>query len=195
MTPTEIVELARVHFGERDALTISAPEAITFVNAAIKEIYEDLPVDRLKELLDTETVSLTGGKGDVPSNLDRIVEVYVDDNPAVAVPREVITTADYGSLFEPAFPVVHVDSSHVWVRPSDIDEVDLEYLQAPTLIDSGNTGDELTEIPISFHGALAFLVASYMYAQEEDVQQAQWYKNEYMANITSMSSQVQGDGE
>ena len=196
MTPAEIITLARTHFGELTALTVSVASARSYLNAAIKELYEDLPVDRLKPLLNDEAISLTAGKGDIPSNLDRVVEVYVDNIPAVAVPREVITTSDYGNLFAPAFPVIHIDSSHIWVRPVSTNTVAITYLQAPTVITAGNEGSEITEIPVPFHESLSYLVASYMYAQEEDVQQAQWYRNEYMNRLMSLSQQaVAEDGQ
>lgn len=183
MTPDEIVELARVQFGEETALTVTDESAREFFNAAVMELYEDLPPDRMKPLMTTQSVALTSGKGDVVDTWDKILAVYVDGVPAHAIPRQAIQAHDYSQFFESPVPVFHLDDTHIWVRPTG-STCELVTIDPPSTIDT-STGDdtEYTDFENIWHTALADLITSYMYAQEEDAQQAQLYYNAYSQKL------------
>lgn len=190
MTPAEIITLARSLFGEETPNTVSEDTARSYLNSALTEIWTDLPSDNLKPLLEIESVTTTDGAGDIDSEWNRIIEVYVDSFPATAVPRDVITGADFGDLFTPAVPIYNIDEKKIFVRPKDAGDVEIVQVKAPTRITSSTEESDLTEIPEVYHEALASLVASYMYLQEEDAAQAQAFRAEYSNMITSMSQQM-----
>lgn len=186
MTGEEIITLARYHFGEGTALTITEDAALAYLNEAMQELYSDLPVDRMRNLIEEATVSfVSGNRGVIPNTWDRIGFVYVDEKPAVAVPPEVIRNTDYGTFFTPGVPIYHVDVSYLWVRPADAGSVTVLYLNPPVAILTAGLATELTVFNRAFHSALADLTASYMYAQEEDLEQAGFFKNEYMSKISN----------
>jgi hypothetical protein len=190
VTGDEIIALARSHYGEETPNIVSADMAKDFLNAALMELYEDLPTERLKHLISTDSLSLTAGKGEFPDEWDKILEVHVNGSPAILVGREVIHNTDYGqlNLFEPVIPIFHINESHVWVRPTG-STVEVVYLGPPDVID--NFESEVTVFEEQWHAALASLVASFMYAQEEDLQQAQQYRADYQQRISSL---LQGQG-
>ncbi len=194
MTPAEIIVLARSLFGEVQPNTVTEEQTREYLSAALREIWSDLPSDNLKPLLTREPISINGGIGDISENWNRIIEVYVDDQPALQVAREVITSADFGDLFAPGFPIYHMDEQKIFVRPANAGNVDIIHVEAPTRITEANEGDVLEEIPKVYHEALAFLTASYMYLQEEDAGQAQAFRAEYTNKITSISQQLAAEG-
>lgn len=182
MTPTEIITLARSHFGEPTPLTVDADTARDYLNASIRELYEDLPPDRLKGLLTEESVTLTAGEGDIDPTWDKIVELYVDGLPAHAVGRESIAHNDYNQFFESPVPIFHLDDSHVWVRPTT-STVEVVHIDPPAELVEADDDVEFTDIEDIWHPALADLVAMYMYAQEEDAQQSELYRNAYQQKL------------
>lgn len=183
MSPDEIVALARVQFGEETALTVSDESAYEFFNMAVMDMYEDLPPDRLKPLMTTESIILTSGKGDIDDAWDKILEVYVDSKPSQAVPRPVIQSHDYSEYFTSPVPIYYLDDTHIWVRPEG-STCEVVVLNPPSLVDTA-TGDatDYTDFDDIWHTALADLVTSYMYAQEEDAQQASLYYNSYSQKL------------
>ena len=192
MTPNEIIALARIHFGEPNPLTISSTDELVLFNESMREIYSDLPSDRLKSLISEDTVTITGdNRGPVDSSWDRVIEVYVNDRPAIQAPKETIRNSELSSYFAPAVPIFHVDEQYLWVRPHETgDVVKAVYLSPPSTVVTGGRDTEITEIHEAFHEAVALLLASYMYAQEEDLVQAQHYKGEYVSVISNLSSRM-----
>lgn len=182
MTPAEIITLARAQFGEETALTVSDDTARAFLNAALMEVYEDVNSPRLKNLLVEENVALTSGQGNVLDTWDKVVELYVYGLPAHPVAREVIQAYDYNEYYESPVPIFYVDDSHIWVRPTAA-TVQVVYINPPSEVTAGNEATEYTDIEEPFHAALADLVTSMMYAQEEDTPQAEWYRNSYQQRL------------
>lgn len=182
MTPQEIIALARAQFGEANALTVTATTARDFLNAAIKETYEDLPPSRLKNLISETTVTLTAGKGSVLATWDKILEVYADNIPCMMVSREVIHQHDYSQFFASPTPICHIDDKNVWVRPTT-STCKVLTLSIPTEVTSGNEGTEYTGLDKVWHPALADLVTAAMYAQEEDAAQADQYRKAYQSKL------------
>lgn len=189
MTGDEIINLARIHYGEETPNVVSSDSAKSFLNSAIMELYEDLPAERKKNLITTDTVSLTSGSGIIDDTWDKVLEVYANGVPAYLVSREVIYNSAYGqqNLFESVVPIFYIDDTQVWVRPDNA-TVDVVHIDPPVPI--ANFEGEVTAFDEQWHPALAFLVASYMYAQEEDVVQAQHYRAEYQQRLTSVTASV-----
>lgn len=190
MTGDEIIALARQHFGEPTASSISTTQAKNFLNAAVQEMYGDLPVDRLRDLVEVSSLTFTDGQDDIPSTWDRVLAVYVGGVAAVAVSPETIQTSDTGAFFTALVPLYSLDTSHMWVRPVG-GTVTVAHIDAPAEITNFTT--EVTSFGVNWHPALASLVACYMYAQEEDAEQAQYYRNEYLAQVTSVSQQMEAE--
>lgn len=186
MTPSAIIDLARAQFGETNALTVTATTARSFLNAALMELYEDLPSERMKNLLTDANVTLDpNGRGDVLDTWDKVVELYLYGIPAQPVPREVIQAHDYNEFFESPVPIFYADESHIWVRPITA-TCTVVFLSPPTQVTTVNESAEYTDIEESFHPALADLVTSKMYAQEEDPTQAEWYRNTYQQKLAML---------
>lgn len=192
MTGDEIIALARADFGEAAPLTISADTSKEYLNRAQYELFQDLPPERQKANLLEEAVTATTGQGTITNTWDRIVEVYVNDVPAAPVGREVISNADYGTLFAPSIPVFHIDNSHVWVRPVG-GTVKVVHLNPPNRIT--DTTVAVTSFREQWHRAMAFLITSYMYAQEEDTPQAAHYRAEYTQYIAGQLQQSSEESE
>lgn len=182
MTPAEIIALARAQFGELTALTVSAQDARDMLNGAILELYEDLPPSRLKNLLTVTAVALTSGKGSIDPLWDKVIEVYVDDNPAFLVDRAVIAAHDYSQFFTSPTPIAHVDDDSVWVRPTT-GVCSVLHLDPPEEVTAANEGTEYSSVSDVWHPALADLVTAAMYAQEEDITQMEAYRASYMQRL------------
>jgi hypothetical protein len=191
MTGDEIIALARANFGESSPLTVSVQTAKDFLNAALQELYNDLPPERMKNRLTESVVVMTANQGPVENTWDRIIEVYVDDVPALQVPKDVIPNADHNSMFSPPVAIFHVDDKYVWVRPSGA--VKIVHVEPPGII--ANFSSEVSVFSELWHSALALLTTSYMYAQEEDVTQAQHYRGEYSQTIASLIQQMEVEAE
>lgn len=185
MTGTEIIALALLHYGDSGSTYVSATDALQYLNEASLELYGDLPPAYLVNLM-TATAELTNAGGAIPIDdaWDKIVEVYVEDTPAVQVTYDVIASADFNDYFSPSTPIYHVDTSTIWVRPV-ASGVIVTYLSPPSEITDASL--EITDLDPIWHPVLAVLMASYMYAQEEDSQQAQHYKTIYQQKLTSFS--------
>lgn len=188
MTGNEILALARASFGERSELTVLNTEALEYLNSALQELYNDLPPERMKERLVETAVVMAANRGPITNTWDRVVEVYVNDKPAIQVPKEVIQNADYGNLFTPSVGIFHLDNSYVWVRPSGT--VKIVHLTPPAELVTLDLTAELAAFSRVWHPALAHLVTSYMYAQEEDQTQAQHYRGEYSQQILGLIQQM-----
>lgn len=191
MTGAEVIELARSLFGEVTPNTVSEGQARDYLSAALRELWGDLPASDLKPLIEVDNVVLNAGQASVTNTWERVIEVYVDGQPALRVNKEIINNADYGAFFAPAIPIFYMDETNVFVRSPDngAASVDIYHVQPPPRITVGNEGDEL-DISTGYQEAAAFLTASYMYAQEEDPGQAQLFRSEYTNRITSISAQV-----
>lgn len=188
MTPVQIIALARIQYGETDPNTVTANAARDFLNSAVKELYEDLPPSRLKNLLTQAAVVLTSGRGDVLTTWDKVVDLYVDNTPAIQVSREAIFQHDYSQYFSSPVPIFHVDDKYIWVRPT-ASTCHITFLAPPAAITAGNEGVEFTGLDAVFHPALADLTTSFMYSQEEDVQQAELYRNAYQQKLGMLLAQ------
>lgn len=193
MNGAEVIALARLHFGEPTPATITQEMALRFLNVATNQIYVDLSADRLRTLIRENEVPITqGNRGEIPETWHDIIEVYVDDRPAVPVSREVISQSEYGEydLFSPGTPIFHIDQGYIWVRPSD-KTVRAVHTRPPEEITTGTLNEEITDIHRTYHTALSSLIASYMYAQEEDSVQSQLYKAEYVALLRTIPQMEQ----
>ncbi len=120
MTGDEIIALARANFGEETPLTVSEDTSLDYLNVAAQELYNDLPPERMKNLLNEDEVVMASGQGPIDNTWDQVLEVYVDDVPAAMVPREVIGNADYNTLFAPHIPIFHADLSGILPWPSSL---------------------------------------------------------------------------
>ena len=184
MTGTEVITLARLYFGEATALTVPSARELDLFNTALKELYRDLPVDKLRHLITTDTVTLTNGRGNLPDTWDTVVSVYLDGISAVQVTTDVIRGTEIGSYWLPLVPVFAVDNNYLWVVPNGT--VTVSHVDPPAEVTS--LAGEITAFPEQYHTLLASLLASYMYAQEEDAQQAAYYRGEYVEQLTSLSA-------
>jgi len=190
MTGDEIIALGRAYFGEPVASSILEATADSFLNVAVQELYEDLPADRLRLLQIIDSPTFTAGKAVIPTAWDKVLGVYVDGVQAVGVSPEVIKAVDAGAYFVPIVPVFSIDNQTMWVRPTT-GAITVGHIDPPAEI--ADTSLEITSFSVMWHPALACLLASYMYAQEEDAEQAQYYRNEYLALVTSVSSQMEAE--
>lgn len=185
MTGDEVIALAREFFGEPTANTVSTTAAKDYLNTALLELYNDLPPNRMRDRLSVDSVALTTGQGSIPNTWDRIVDIYVNDIPTFLVDRHVVYSAQELTYFEPSVPIAHFNEESLWIAPMAAGTVKVVHLEPPTLI--ATTSDEITEFKEQWHKALALLIASYMYAQEEDSAQAQYFKGEYQQMLHSFT--------
>lgn len=186
MTGADIITLARLHFGESTPLTIPADREADLLNTAVQELYKDLPIEKLRHLVTTDNVALTDGRGDLPSTWDTVVAVYLDGVPSVQVSTDVIRATELGPFYQPMVPVYAVDNNYLWVVPTGT--VTVSHVDPPAEIT--DLALEVDAFPGQYHELLSSLVTSYMYAQEEDVQQAGYYRSEYQQQLTSMSAEA-----
>lgn len=188
MTGDEIIALARANFGEASPNTVSVQTAKDFLNSALQELYNDLPSSRMKNLIAEDSVALTSGQGLVVNTYDQVLEVYVDSLPAIQVPREVIRNSDHNDLFTSPVPIFYVDEKNLWVRPTT-GLAKIVHLDPPGVI--ADFTQEVSVFAELWHPALALLVTSYLYAQEEDTTQAAHYRGEYSHTLTNLMQGVQ----
>lgn len=190
MTGDEVIALARFYFGEETALTVPTAREADLLNSALLELYRDLPVDKLRHLLSTDSVALTNGRGDLPTTWDTVVSVYLDGISAVQVTTDVIRATELGDFWLPLVPVFALDNNYLWVVPNG--SVEVSHIDPPAEVtDTSATLD--SAFPEQYHTALAALMASYMYAQEEDIQQSGYYREEYMQQLASMSAPAEAE--
>lgn len=190
MTGDEVIALARFYFGEETALTVPTAREADLLNSALLELYRDLPVDKLRHLLSTDSVALTNGRGNLPTTWDTVVSVYLDGISAVQVTTDVIRATELGDFWLPLVPVFALDNNYLWVVPNG--SVEVSHIDPPAEVtDTSATLD--SAFPEQYHTALAALMASYMYAQEEDIQQSGYYREEYMQQLASMSAPAEAE--
>lgn len=195
MKPIEVVQRARTHFGEEDANTILDITFKQWVNDAMKELYGTLylyfPPEELKPFISEDTQTVTDGAITVPDLWDQVLSVK--DSAGVLLyqlPPESIRAIDRHMMFTPTQKVWAQRDNVIWVRPDDIVEVTVSRLQPPTPLDTTETtGDfetDSADIEVftpRWHQALVWLVTSYAYAQEEDLQQAEHYRGRFLGML------------
>lgn len=172
LTTDEVIKRARSHFGEDTPLTVQDTTLREWVNDAIKVLYDQLPPTELRGLITTDSLALSSGAGVIPSTWDRIIEVADDVSvPLHMVNPEVIRAIDLGTFWLPEQTVYAMTHTHVLVRPDTVLSVEVDHMEPPVLIGSGDTGtdiESLTGINARWHAALVVRLTAYMYGQEED---------------------------
>jgi hypothetical protein len=190
MTGTEIIALALQHYGDSGTTYVTSAQALQYLNEAILEVYEDLPPHRLKNRLITSS-ALTNADGAIPVDpvWDKVIQVYLDDELALQVNYDILVAEGHGAsgFFTSPLPFYHIDEETLWIRPVG-SEAKVVYLSPPTPIVSGDLGNAVTALDSVWHPVIAILMTSYMYAQEEDLAQAQHYKTLYQQKLSSFSS-------
>lgn len=187
MTGAEIIEAARLNFGEKTALSLEDADFQIFVNKAIQEVYQLLPNDQLRNLWAEGSLAISNGLGSIDAAWDRIVSVSEGDSPLLQVTPEMIRSMDISAYFEPLVSVWAVEIRHLWIRPSTILSVDVTHISPPDELTSGDFANEVTAINSTWHPAIIALTTAYAYAQEEDSAQADLYHTKAM---TFLSSQI-----
>lgn len=186
MTVDDVIEGARTLFGEITSRTLSNDQFERFVHDAIRELYTWLSPDENSKSFDTEAVALTAGVGPIPDEWDKIIEVLDDGEILVQIDRTTLSNIDtHGAFFAPENPVWHFDGENIYVRPTSIASVDITHtILDNTVLEALSDTDVIEIIPTRYLSALTSLVASYAYSQEEDAEQAGYYR-------TVAQSQVQ----
>lgn len=184
MTPNAIIALARQQFGEPVALYLADSVFQDWTNAALQELYDDLPGIELRQLISETSVALTAGSGTIPATWDRVLEVLDSSGtPLFRVPPEVITFIDATGSNPYMVPMVGayvVIGQKLAVRPTSHASVNVQHQDPPAPIDFATAGDtELTVVNARWHPALVHLVTSYAYQQEEDHNAAAHWRSRY----------------
>jgi hypothetical protein len=184
VTPAEIISLARRQFGESEALTITDVTFQDWLNLALKELYTDLHPDLLRNLIGEDPLTLTAGTVTLPAEWDRVREVLRSDGtPLFHVPPEVITFIDATAGNPFMVPMVGAYSrvgQRLAVRPTSITEVIVQHQDPPApVVFPGGATSELTAVSAHWHAALAHLVTSYAYQQEEDHNASAHWRSRY----------------
>lgn len=191
LTGTEVIAEARRNFGETTALTLQDTDFQRWVNTALRELYEILPLPELVVLAETSPVTLIAGKGDLPSTLDHLLGVEVGGVSAIEAPRGAVEAIDANPYFVPFRHVFASDGEHLWVRgPSTPATVDVTFIQPPAKI----TDLAAAVVLPKWHAPLVLLVTALAYAQEEDKGQAQHYRNEALALINRTFTAPEQEG-
>lgn len=181
MTGNDIIALARLQFGEATALTLSDSDFQEWVNTALVELYNDLPISELRQLQSISTVSLTNGNGTFTTSWDRILAVLIDGVEIPQVPWTAIQWMDTFGYGRPEQAVWAQSGSNLAVRtpgtlPSSVSVRHMEPLQV------SNFASPLT-ISDRWLAALAHLVTSYAYGQEEDHESAAMWRARYLSAV------------
>lgn len=178
MTGDDVIDLAKDYYGEGGTGTVGDTTWDRFLNAALMELYILLPNDALKEIVDDESVSVgTDGEGTIPADVDRVLSVAGDAGELQQVDNSRINAIDLSTMMAPQVEVYALmrDRLHVRPKPSSSTNYKVTHISPPLPIT--NTGAEISSLPEMYHQALGALVASLAYAQEEDQQQAGFYRN------------------
>lgn len=191
MTPNEVIERARVHFGETTAATLDDPTFEDWFNDALQEVYRTLytvlPGEELKFFLQETNEPTTGGALDIPDEWDRIIDVLESNNePIHYVDPEMMPRIDSGTYYVPMVPVWTVVAHRLWVRPDSINSVNITYLAPPEEVTDFD--QEINAIPSDWQPALVWVLTSYAYAQEEDLQQTEYYRGKFLSMLPQAES-------
>lgn len=191
MTPQEIIDRVRTHFGEREALTLQDEELREWMDQAVRELILDLPAHELRDIAEVrslgdgldEVVGLDGTY-EIPDDVYHVTSVYQDEySPMRRVSPQVINQIDEGGgYFTPAVPCFAHAADRLLVRPVEQGGY-AEVLVEPPLLTAGDMDNELDTVPAVWHPAIVLKLTSYAYAQEEDQPQAQFYEQAYEKSI------------
>jgi hypothetical protein len=182
VTGDEIIQEARLNFGEKAALTLADTDLKQWVNTALRELYSLLSLADLEVLAKTAAVALTAEKGPLPATLDHLLSISSAGAPVPLVDPGIITATDMSPYHRPAFTLAATDGETLWVRtPVGVTAtgVDVTYIEPPAAI----TDFALPVVLPKWHAVLVLFVTALAYAQEEDKGQAQHYRNEALALI------------
>lgn len=176
MNGTEIIEAARLQFGETTALTLQDTDLQKILNLALQEVYTLLVnLDEIRPTVTTDSLALSSGKGTIPVDWHEVLTVADSTGPYTRADQATINNIDrLGSYFEPETPVWTLVGDELWVRPT-IASVTVQHSEGPAKITS--FGSEITDIPARWHPTLVHFVTSLAYAQEEDLEQAGHYRS------------------
>lgn len=180
MTGDQILAEVRLNFGEATALTLTDADIQGWINTALFELYELLPLAELEVLAETATVALTNGKGPLPADLDHLLSVQVGDSAAQLVPTEVPALVDVNPYMTPYVFVAATDGETLWIRGfTEPATADVTFIAPPDRI----TDFTASVILPKWHPVVVLFATGFAYAQEEDKGQAQHYRNEALALI------------
>ncbi len=179
MTGDQIRAEARANFGEPTAVSLADATVNSYINTALRELYNLLPLAELEVLAVDTTVALSAGKGKLPVKHDHLLAVSVAGVGAQVVPLDVISTIDRSAFFETFVPVAASDGENLWVRPTSHANCIVTEILPPADI----TDFTLAVILPKWHAVLVLFTTAFAYAQEEDKGQAQHYRNEALALI------------
>lgn len=190
MTGDEVVDQARVLFAERTALTLTNTEIQAFVNEALLELYRILSAEQNRYAVIEDTVILTSGKGALPIEWDRLLEVSDATGPITMVAQTTIANIDrLGSFFQPETPVWYYDGEHLHVRPADLGEVLVLHTAPPPRI--SNFANEIADLPEHYQPVLVPLTVAAAYAQEEDLEQANHFRTVALGTLMEATAAEQ----
>lgn len=182
MTGDEIVAQVRVNYGDADNNYLSDAEIKTWLNQAVQDLYTILPDTDIRDATQEATISLTSGRGDLPSTWDRLISVYSTNGELVLVPSHVTQAANnLGSYFVPDVEVYSIDGNEISVQPLTVASVTAQYTQEPAEITVFTT--EITDIPRRYHGVLTDMTTALAYASEEDAEQYALYQQRAISTI------------
>lgn len=188
MTGDEVVDQARVLFAERTELTLADTEIQEFVNEALFELYRILPPDQNRYAVAEDSVALTSGEGQLPLEWDRLLEVADDTGPITMVQQSTIANIDrLGDFFAPEMPVWYYDGENLHVRPTSITSVDVLHTAPPPRI--SNFAGEIADLPVHFRPVLVPLTVAAAYAQEEDLEQANYFRSVAFTTLQSAGAE------
>lgn len=188
MTPDQIVALARTQFGEETEQTLTDLQFEAWLNAAIKEAYNDLPAEAMRRVVVSSAVTITAGTGSLLDEWDRIHDVTFAGATLPRVEPEALALIDANPFLAPFTPVYSLVGTDLFVRPTSVTEVRVVHQEPPgdiTLALDG--GVELADVDPRWHPALAHLVTSYAYQQEEDHNAAAHWRGRYAAQVGQAS--------
>lgn len=195
MTPNQIIQQARAQFGESIALTVTAETFEQWVNASLKELYNDLPPSELRQLITEDPLALAGGAGTLPDAWDRVLEVKEGSVPLQPQPVNRIRAIDSNQFFPPIIPVWALSDKTLLVRPDTLLTVNVSHQDPPAVLAFPADGDtEITSVNSRWHIALVHLITSYAYQQEEDHSSATTWRNRYN-QLVGQAQPAPADGE
>lgn len=179
MTGDELVAIVRENYGDADNNFLDTAAIKDWINEAIQQVYTFLPAGDMREVVNETSISLTSGRGDIPSTWDKVVSIYTtDEGELVEMPSHITNAVDaFGSstdYFTPDIAGYSLDGNEILVTPATISSVTAQYLVEPDEVTTFTS--EITGIPLRYHFAVADWATSLAYASEEDMEQASFYQ-------------------
>lgn len=186
MNGYEVIQAAKEHFGETSASLYDDAIWESWARQALLDTYAILPPEYWRQRIANANITLVGGTGAVPDEVDVILDARTSGGVALhLVPPQAIRQMDANPLLAapPDAPVYCVQGKDIFVRPSTT-ATSVMYQTPPDVeaISFSMSEADLADLPevllpSRFHPALIHRVVAYAYAQEEDIEQASYYLN------------------